>query len=42
MKTNTAKVTALAVGGCMLLGMMASAREKAAKADNQPQATSVT
>jgi len=42
MKSFIAKVTALAVGGCMLLGMMACAREKAAKADNQPQATSVT
>src|SRR5581483_10247980 len=38
----TAKVTALAAGGCMLLGMSACVRDKAAKTDDQPKATSTT
>jgi hypothetical protein len=36
------KVAALATAGCMLLGMAACAREKTAKVDDQPKATSTT
>ncbi len=42
MQSSIAKLTALAVGGCMLLGMAACSREKAAKTDDQPKATSTT
>src|SRR5437763_15951803 len=38
----TARVTALVAAGCMLLGMAACSREKAAKADDQPKVTSTT
>src|SRR4051812_33627909 len=42
MKYLIAKVTALAAGGCLLLGMSACVRDKAAKAGDQPKAISTT
>ncbi|HZQ68936.1 MAG TPA: M28 family peptidase [Terriglobales bacterium] len=42
MKSLTSKLTAFAVAGCMLLSMAACAREKPAKADDQPKATTTT